>query len=66
MVVMRSQLAVSERGVASEIQIRPGTYPYRRQPEDGQLRVPLRELAEEPRRFGYASCRCYGCAKGGW
>jgi putative transposase len=52
-VVMRSEIAVSERRACGLIQIHRGTYRYRRRPEDGQLRVRLRELAEERRRFGY-------------
>ena len=52
-VVMRSEVAVSERRACGLIQIHRGTYRYRRRPEDGQLRVRLRELAEERRRFGY-------------
>jgi transposase InsO family protein len=51
--VMRSEVAVSERRACGLIQIHRGTYRYRRRPEDGQLRVWLRELAEERRRFGY-------------
>jgi putative transposase len=52
-VVMRSEVAVSERRACGLIQIHRGTYRYRRRPEDGRLRVRLRELAEERRRFGY-------------
>jgi putative transposase len=52
-VVLRSEVAVSERRACGLIQIHRGTYRYRRRPEDGQLRVRLRELAEERRRFGY-------------
>jgi hypothetical protein len=52
-VVMRSEIAVSERRACGLIQIHRGTYRYRRRPEDGQLRVRLRELAEERHRFGY-------------
>ena len=54
-VMMRSEIAVSERRACGLIQIHRGTYRYRRRPEDGQLRVRLRELAEERRRFGYLS-----------
>ncbi len=50
---MRSEVAVSERRACGLIQIHRGTYRYRRRPEDGRLRVRLRELAEERRRFGY-------------
>jgi len=52
-VVLRSEVAVSERRACGLIQIHRWTYRYRRRPEDGQLRVRLRELAEERRRFGY-------------
>jgi putative transposase len=52
-VVLRSEVAVSERRACGLIQIHRGTYRYLRRPEDGQLRVWLRELAEERRRFGY-------------
>ena len=52
-VVMRSEVAVSERRACGLIQIHRGTYRYRRRPEDGRLRARLRELAEERRRFGY-------------
>jgi hypothetical protein len=38
-VVMRSEVAVSERRACGLIQIHRGTYRYRRRPEDGQLRV---------------------------
>ena len=61
-VVMRSEVAVSERRACGLIQIHRGTYRYRRRPEDGRLRVRLRELAEERRRFGWAASKTMaGC-----
>jgi hypothetical protein len=51
--VMRSQVAVSEQRACGLIQIHRGTYRCGRRPEAGQLRVRLRQLAEERRRFGY-------------
>lgn len=53
-VVMRSEVAVSERCACGLIGLHRGTYRYRsRRPEDGPLRTRLRELAETRRRFGY-------------
>jgi putative transposase len=52
-VVMRSELAISERRACGLIQIHRGTHRYQRRPEDPKLRGRLRELAEERRRFGY-------------
>jgi putative transposase len=53
-VVMRSEVAVSERRACGLMELYRGTYRYRsRRPEDGRLRKRLRELAEERRRFGY-------------
>ena len=56
-VLMRSEVAVSERRACGLMQIHRGTYRYRRRPEDGRLRGRLRELAEERRRFGYRRLR---------
>jgi putative transposase len=53
-VVMRSEVAVSERCACGLMGLHRGTYRYRsRRPEDGRLRTRLRELAESRRRFGY-------------
>ena len=53
-VVMRSEVAVSERRACGLMELYRGTYRYRsRRPEDRRLRTRLRELAEERRRFGY-------------
>jgi putative transposase len=52
-VVMRSEVAVSERRACGLIQIHRRTYRYVPRPEDPRLRVRLRELAAERRRFGY-------------
>jgi putative transposase len=53
-VVMRSEVAVSERRACGLMELYRGTYRYRsRRPEDKRLRTRLRELAEERRRFGY-------------
>ena len=52
-VVMRSEVAVSERRACGLIQIYRRTYRYAPRPEDPRLRVRLRELAAERRRFGY-------------
>jgi len=53
-VVMRSEVAVSERRACGLIGLHRGTCRYRqRRKEDRQLRVRLRELAETRRRFGY-------------
>src|SRR5574340_982258 len=53
-VVMRSEVAVSERRACGLMELVRGTYRYRsRRPEDGRLRTRLRELAETRRRFGY-------------
>ena len=53
-VVMRSEIAVSERRACGLIGLHRGTYRYRaRRSEDGRLRQRLRELAHQFRRFGY-------------
>ena len=52
-VVMRSEVAVSERRACGLIEIYRRTYRYVPRPEDPRLRVRLRELAAERRRFGY-------------
>ena len=53
-VVMRSEVAVSERRACGLIGLYRGTYRYRAQrSEDGRLRMRLRELAHQFRRFGY-------------
>ena len=53
-VVMRSEVAVSERRACGLMELHRGTYRYRaRRSEDGRLRSRLRELAEARRRFGY-------------
>ena len=53
-VVMRSEVAVSERRACGLIELLRGTYRYcARGPEDARLRTRLRELAEQRRRFGY-------------
>jgi putative transposase len=52
-VVMRSEVAVSERRACGLVQIHRRTYRYKPRPEDPRLRVRLRELAAERRRFGY-------------
>ena len=53
-VVMRSEVAVSERRACGLMELVRATYRYRsRRPEDGRLRTRLRELAETRRRFGY-------------
>lgn len=52
-VVMRSEVAVSERRACGLMQIYRRTYRYVPRPEDPRLRVRLRELAAERRRFGY-------------
>jgi len=53
-VVMRSEVAVSERRACGLIGLYRGTYRYRaRRSEDGRLRMRLRELAHQFRRFGY-------------
>jgi hypothetical protein len=59
-VVMRSEVEVSERRACGLTQIHRGTYRYRRRPKDGRLRARLRVLAEERRRFGYHGCRWSG------
>ena len=51
--VMRSEVAVSERRAGGLIGIYRRTYRYVSRPEDPRLRVRLRELAAERRRFGY-------------
>jgi hypothetical protein len=56
-VVMPSEVEVSERRACGLPQIHRGMYRYRRRPEDGRLRARLRVLAEERRRFGYHGCR---------
>jgi len=50
---MRSEVAVSERRACGLMQIYRRTYRYVPRPEDPRLRVRLRELAAERRRFGY-------------
>ena len=53
-VVMRSEVAVSERRACGLIELHRATYRYQsRRPEDVRLRTRLRELAEVRRRFGY-------------
>ena len=53
-VVMRAEVAVSERRACGLMGVHRATYRYRqRRKEDRQLRVRLRELAETRRRFGY-------------
>jgi putative transposase len=52
-VVMRSEVEVSERRACGLMQIHRRTYRYVPRPEDPRLRVRLRELAAERRRFGY-------------
>jgi len=52
-VVMRSEVTVSERRACGLMQIYRRTYRYVPRPEDPRLRVRLRELAAERRRFGY-------------
>ena len=52
-VVMRSEVEVSERRACGLMQIYRRTYRYAPRPEDPRLRVRLRELAAERRRFGY-------------
>jgi len=51
--VMRSEVVVSERRACGLMQIHRRTYRYVPRPEDPQLRMRLRELAAERRRFGY-------------
>ena len=53
MVAMRSEVGVSERRACGLIEIHRGTYRYVPRPEDPRLRLRLRELAEQRRRFGY-------------
>src|SRR6516225_7856179 len=50
-VVMRSEVVVSERRACGLIEIDRRTYRYAPRPEDPRLRVRLRELAAERRRF---------------
>ena len=66
MVVMRSEVAVSERRACGLIGLYRGTYRYRaRRSEDGRLRMRLRELAHQFRRFGY--CRLHDrLVREGW
>jgi len=53
-VVMRSEVAVSERRACGLMGLHRATCRYRqRRKDDRQLRVRLRELAETRRRFGY-------------
>ena len=52
-VVMRSEVTVSERRASGLIQIDRRTYRYVPRPEDPRLRVRLRELAAGRRGFGY-------------
>ena len=53
-VVMRSEVAVSERRACGLMELHRGTYRCRaRRSEDVRLRARLRELAEVRRRFGY-------------
>jgi len=53
-VVMRSEVAVSERRACGLMELHRGTYRYcSRRPHDSTLRTRLRELAEARRRFGY-------------
>jgi putative transposase len=52
--VMQVEVAISQRRACGLMEIDRGTCRYRRQrPEDGDLRIRLRELAEMRRRFGY-------------
>ena len=50
---MRSGIAVSERRACGLMEIYRRTYRYTPKSEDPRLRVRLRELAAERRRFGY-------------
>ncbi len=50
---MRSEVAVSERRACGLMQIHRATYRYAPRAEDPRLRMRLRELAAERRRFGY-------------
>ena len=52
-VVMRSEIAVSERRACGLMRIHRATNRYVPRPEDPGLRQRLRELAAERRRFGY-------------
>jgi len=52
-VVMRSGIAASERRACGLMEIHRRTYRYTPKSEDPRLRVRLRELAAERRRFGY-------------
>jgi len=52
-VEMRSEVVVSERRACGLMEIHRGTYRYVPRPEDRRLRLRLRELAEQRRRFGY-------------
>jgi putative transposase len=52
--VMQVAVELSQRRACGLMELHRGTCRYRtRRPEDGQLRVRLRELAEVRRRFGY-------------
>src|SRR5690349_1147106 len=52
--VMQVEVELSQRRACGLISLHRGTCRYRsRRPEDRQLRVRLRELAEVRRRFGY-------------
>jgi len=52
--VMQVEVELSQRRACGLIGLHRGTCRYRSQrPEDGRLRVRLRELAEFRRRFGY-------------
>jgi putative transposase len=52
--VMQAGVELSQRRARGLIELYRGTRRYRsRRPEDGGLRVRLRELAEARRRFGY-------------
>jgi len=66
-VVIRSEVVVvSERRACGLIGLHRGTYRYRpRRPEDGPLRVRLRELAGLRRRFGYRRLQVL-LAREGW
>jgi putative transposase len=52
--VMQVEVSVSQRRACGLMEIDRGTFRYqRRRVEDGRLRIRLRELAEQRRRFGY-------------
>ncbi len=52
--VMQVEVELSQRRACGLMEMHRGTCRYRRRrPEDRRLRVRLRDLAEERRRFGY-------------